>query len=71
MSTLRNFSEVACLNNAYPIKHKLKECAMMKSFMISGALSKGKKPKGDPGAKGVAPIPGEEAARTCPPRVPA
>jgi hypothetical protein len=34
---------------------------MMKNFMTSGALSKGKKPEGDPGGKGVAPFPREEA----------
>jgi hypothetical protein len=35
---------------------------MMKNFMTSGALSKGKKPEGDPGGKGVAPFPREEEA---------
>jgi hypothetical protein len=40
----------------YPNKHKLKDCTMMKNFMTSRALSKGKKPKGDPGGKDVAPF---------------
>jgi hypothetical protein len=34
---------------------------MMKNFMTSGALSRGKKPEGDPGRKGTAPAP-EKAA---------
>jgi hypothetical protein len=37
---------------------------MMKNFMTSGALSKGKKPEGDPGKKGVSPFPREEAVMT-------
>jgi hypothetical protein len=60
----RDFKELlesACSNHAYPIKHKLKECTMMKNFMTSGDHSKGKKPKGDLGKKGPTPFPGEEA----------
>jgi hypothetical protein len=38
-----------CPNHAYPIKHKLKECTMMKNNMTSWSLTKGKKPEGDPG----------------------
>jgi hypothetical protein len=30
--------EVTCPNHTYPIKHKLKECTMMKNFMTTGAL---------------------------------
>jgi hypothetical protein len=37
---------------------------MMKNFMTSGALAKGKKPEGDPGEKGATPFPGEEAVMT-------
>jgi hypothetical protein len=32
--------EVACLNHAYHVKHKLKDCTMMENFITSGALSK-------------------------------
>jgi hypothetical protein len=32
----------------YPVKHKLKDCTMMKNFMTLGALSMGKKPEEDP-----------------------
>jgi hypothetical protein len=44
------------LHHSYPIKHKLKDCTIMKKFMTSGAFSKGRKPGGDPGGKSVAPI---------------
>jgi hypothetical protein len=44
------------LHHSYPVKHKLKDCTMMKKFMTSGTLSKGSKPGGDPGGKSVAPF---------------
>jgi hypothetical protein len=53
--------EAACPNHTHPVKHKLKDCTMMKNFMTSGALSKGEKPEGDPGGKGAVPFPEEEA----------
>jgi hypothetical protein len=53
--------ESACPNHTYYIKHKLKDCTMMKNFLTFGALSKGKNPEGDPGEKGVARFPREEA----------
>jgi hypothetical protein len=58
---LEKLLEVTCPNHAYPIKHKLKECSMMKNYMTTGALAKGKKPVGDPGGMAAAPIPREEA----------
>jgi hypothetical protein len=39
--------EAAYPNHAYPIKHKLKECTIMKNFMTLVALSKAKKPDRD------------------------
>jgi hypothetical protein len=39
-------------NHAYPIK--LKECTIMKTYMTSRALTKGKKPDGDLGGGNVA-----------------
>jgi hypothetical protein len=32
------FLDKACQNHRYPIKHKLKDCGMMKNFMVSGSL---------------------------------
>jgi hypothetical protein len=31
--------EKACPNHAYPIRHKLKDCSTMRSFMTSGSLT--------------------------------
>jgi hypothetical protein len=56
--------EVACPNHTYLVQHKLMECAMMKKFMTSGALAKGKKPEEDPGEKGMKPFPMEEVVMT-------
>jgi hypothetical protein len=33
--------EEACLDHAYPIRHKLKYCGMMQSFLTSGSLTWG------------------------------
>jgi hypothetical protein len=45
----------------YLIRHKLKECSMMKSYMTTGTFAKGKKPKGDLVGKVAAPFPKEKA----------
>jgi hypothetical protein len=31
--------EEACPNHAYPVRHKLKDCGMMRSFMTTGSLT--------------------------------
>jgi hypothetical protein len=31
--------EMTCPNHAYLVKHKLKDCGMMKNFMASGSLT--------------------------------
>jgi hypothetical protein len=56
--------EATCLHHSYPVKHKLKDCTLMKKFMTSGALSKDRKPGGDPGRKSAAPILGEAEVMT-------
>jgi hypothetical protein len=33
--------EETCPNHTYPVKHKLRDCNMMKSFMASGSLARG------------------------------
>jgi hypothetical protein len=43
-----------------PIRHKLKECSMMKNYMTAGALNKGKKTEFDPGGKAAMPFLEEE-----------
>jgi hypothetical protein len=47
-------------NHAYHVRHKLKECSMIKSYMTIGALTKSKKPD-------AAPFLGEEVSR---PKIP-
>jgi hypothetical protein len=56
MSAYRSF-EATCLNDTYPVRHKLKECTMMKNYMTMGALAIGKKPEGDLVGKAAAPFP--------------
>jgi hypothetical protein len=56
--------EVTCPHRPYPIKHKLKNCTMIKKFIMLRAFSKGSKPGGDPGGKSAAPIPGEAEVMT-------
>jgi hypothetical protein len=46
----------------YPIKHKLKECTMMKNYMTTGNLARSKKPEGDSAGKTTTPFPEEKAA---------
>jgi hypothetical protein len=41
--SFRELLKVTCPHHSYPIKHKLKDCAMMKKFMMLGAFSKGSK----------------------------
>jgi hypothetical protein len=36
---MKRLHEEACPNHAYPIRHKLKDCSMMRSFMTSGSLN--------------------------------
>jgi hypothetical protein len=57
----RRLLEVAYPNHVYSVNHKIKKCNMMKNFITSGALTKGKEPEGDPGGKGMTPFPTEEA----------
>jgi hypothetical protein len=33
--------EETCPNHAYPVKHKLRDCIMMKNFISSGSLARG------------------------------
>jgi hypothetical protein len=58
------YLEATCPHHSYPIKHKLKDCSMMKNFMMSEAFTKGKKLGEGPGGKGEAPIPGEAGVMT-------
>jgi hypothetical protein len=56
--------EETCLNPAYPIKHKLRDCGMMKSFMTSGSLSRGMEVDKVPNEGDAMPFPREDAVMT-------
>jgi hypothetical protein len=58
-----NLLEVTCPNLAYHVKHKLKECSMMKNYMTTGGVAKGKKPDGNSAGKAAAHFPKEK--RSC------
>jgi hypothetical protein len=46
----------ACPNHMYPIRHKLKECDIMKSFIIPGSLTWGAALDDDPGGSNKMPF---------------
>jgi hypothetical protein len=54
----------ACPNYAYPIRHKLKDCGMMRSFMTSGSLTWGVEFDEDPSGSDTMPFPEENAVMT-------
>jgi hypothetical protein len=51
----------ACQNHAYLIKHKLKDCGMMKNFMTSRSLTRDKELKEDMGKSDSTPFNEEDA----------
>jgi hypothetical protein len=53
-----------CLNHAYPIRHNLKDCDMMKSFMISGSFTRGKELNEHPSESDTILFPKEDAVMT-------
>jgi hypothetical protein len=54
------FLEEACPNHAYPIRDKLKDCDMMKCFMIWGSPTWGMELNEDPAGSNTIPFPGED-----------
>jgi hypothetical protein len=61
---IKRLLEEACPNHAYPIRHKLKDCGMMWSFMTSGSLTWGAKPNRGPDGSDTAPLPKENTVMT-------
>jgi hypothetical protein len=47
-------------NHAYPIKHKLRDCSMMKNFMASGSLNRGMEVDEVPDESDVTPFPRDD-----------
>jgi hypothetical protein len=56
----KNLLEATSPNHTYPVRHKLKECTMMKNCMTTWTFAKGKKPDGDSTGKVVTPFPEEK-----------
>jgi hypothetical protein len=52
--------EEACSNHTYPIKHKLRDSGLMKSFMTSGSLSRGMEVDEVPNEDNTVPFLGED-----------
>jgi hypothetical protein len=52
--------EEACLNHPCPIKHKLKDCDMIKNFMTSGSRSRSTELEEAPGGSNSIPFLGED-----------
>jgi hypothetical protein len=55
--------EEACLNNAYAINYKLKDCGMMNNFMTSGSFTRDREPEEDLGESNAMPFPGEDVGK--------
>jgi hypothetical protein len=51
-------------NHAYPAKHKLRDCGMMKNFIGLGSLTRGIGLDEVPGESDAMPFPGEDAIMT-------
>jgi hypothetical protein len=51
-------------NHACPVKHKLKNCNMMKNFMVSRSLTQDMKPEEDLGGRDAMPFPRKDAVMT-------
>jgi hypothetical protein len=60
----RRLLEEVCLNHAYPIRHKLKDYDMMKSFMILGSFTRGTELDKDPSGSDTMPFPREDVVMT-------
>jgi hypothetical protein len=56
--------EETCLNHAYPIKHKLRDCGVMKNIMAPRSLARGMEVDDVPDEGSMTPLPGEDAVMT-------
>jgi hypothetical protein len=52
--------EETCPNHAYPVKHKLRDCGMMKNFMTSRSLTRGMEVDEVPDEGDATTFPGED-----------
>jgi hypothetical protein len=56
--------EDICSNHAYPVKHKLRDCSMMKNFVASGSLARGMEVDDVPDEGDTMPFPREDQVMT-------
>jgi hypothetical protein len=61
MDHFTNLLKETWLNHANPIKHRLRECGMMKNFMASGSLTRGMEVDEVPDEGDTMPFPREDA----------
>jgi hypothetical protein len=64
MYYFKRLLEEAYPNHVYPVRHKLKDCGMMWSFMTSRSLAWGIKPDEGPNRSDATPFPEENAIMT-------
>jgi hypothetical protein len=64
MDHFKRLLEEACPNHAYPVRHKLKDCNMMRSFMTSGPLTWGAELDEGSDRSNTMPFPRENAVLT-------
>jgi hypothetical protein len=64
MDHFEKLLEEACPNHAYPVKHKLRDCGLMKNFMASGSLTRGMELDEVPDGGDATPFPREDAVMT-------
>jgi hypothetical protein len=46
---IKRLLKEACPNHVYPIKHKLRDCGMIRNSMVTGSLTQDMEPEEDPG----------------------
>jgi hypothetical protein len=61
---IKTILEEVFTNHTYPVKHKLRECDMMKNFMILGFLPQGMELDEVPGRSDTMPFTGVDAVMT-------
>jgi hypothetical protein len=52
--------EESCLNQAYPVKHMLRDCGVIKNFAASRSIARGMEVDKPPDEGDMTPFPGED-----------
>jgi hypothetical protein len=64
MDHFEKLLEETCPNHTYPVKHKLRNCGMMKNFVASGSHVRGMEVDEVPDEGNMTPFPREDAVMT-------